>query len=269
MVKHKRKQNANVAKSKVANGRQVRSVTSVKETIGFFNGSLIYKGGKYEFVKVYCGSFMMGATVEQQAHLDEEKPVHRVTLTKNYYVGKTEVTQALWTAVMGSNPSMFKGNNRPVESVSWNDCQIFISKLNEATGMHFRLPTEAEWEFAARGGLSSRGYQYSGHDNLARVAWFQDNSGNATHNVATKQPNELGIYDMSGNVWEWCSDWYGLYGSSNQTNPNGPSKGAIRVVRGGGWFNNLIGGCRTAFRDSDCPGIRRSDLGLRLVVAEE
>ena len=153
---------------------------------------------------------------------DDERPVHSVTLS-SYSIGETEVTQALWTAVMGSNPSNFKGNNLPVEKVSWNDCQTFIRKLNDLTGENFRLPTEAEWEFAARGGNRSRGYKYSGSDNLGDVAWYTDNSGDKTHAVKSKSPNELGIYDMSGNVWERCSDIFGDYHDSPQTNPKGHS----------------------------------------------
>ena len=153
-------------------------------------------GISIEMVKVEAGSFMMGATPEMKNPDDDEKPFHRVTLTNDYYIGKYEVTQKLWQAVMGSNPSYFKGNNLPVENVCWNNCQEFISKLNSLTGRNFRLPSEAEWEYAARGGSN----------NLDAVAWYDGNSGNKTHAVGTKQPNELGLYDMAGNVWEWCQD---------------------------------------------------------------
>ena len=146
--------------------------------------------------------------------------VYGVTLS-GYYIGKTEVTQALWKAVMGSNPSYFKGDNLPVECVSWNDCQEFICKLNSLTGQNFRLPTEVEWEFACRGGNNSRGYRFSGSDNFEEVTWYGGNSGQRTHPVGTKLPNELGIYDMSGNVKEWCNDWFTDY-----------KDGSIRVFRG-------------------------------------
>ena len=180
-----------------------------------------------------------------------------------------EVTQAEWEAVMGSNPSRFKGANRPVEQVSWNDCQTFINKLNSASGFHFRMPTEAEWEYAARGGSSSRGYKYAGGNDINAVAWYDGNSGRQTHDVGTKRPNELGIYDMSGNVWEWCSDWYGdkYYGSSSSTNPKGPSSGSYRVSRGGSW-NSIARYCRVANRDFSDPDFRIIDLGLRLVLSE-
>ena len=193
------------------------------------------KFGDIEMVYVKGGTFTMGAISEQGADAyDDEKPAHSVTLS-DFYIGKYEVTQAQWRAVMGSNPSSFKGDNLPVENVSWNDIQKFIQKLNAQTGKEFRLPTEAEWEYAARGGSKSRGYKYSGSNNIGDVAWYSGNSGSKTHPVGQKQPNELGIYDMSGNVWEWCSDWYGSYSSSSQTNPKGPNSGDYRVLRGGDW----------------------------------
>ena len=226
---------------------------------------IIANGVSFTMKPVAGGTFTMGATSEQQDPDDDEKPTHTVTLS-DYYIGETEVTQELWAAVMGSNPSEFTGNmQRPVEQVSWEDCQTFIRKLNELTGANFRLPTEAEWEFAARGGRNSRGYQYSGSSNLGDVAWYRDNSSDTTHPVKTKSPNELGIYDMSGNVWEWCQDWYGNYSSSSQTNPTGPSTGSSRVRRGGGW-SNYARYCRSANRGNDAPSGRSLGLGLRLVL---
>ena len=213
------------------------------------SGRFTVCGVSFEMVRVDGGTFRMGATSEQGGDAyGDEKPVHSVTLS-GYYIGKTEVTQALWKAVMGSNPSNFKGDNLPVECVSWDDCQEFIRKLNSMTGQNFRLPTEAEWEFACRGGNNSRGYKYSGSNNLANVAWYWDNSGEKTHPVATKAPNELGIYDMSGNVWEWCGDWYANYTSNSQTNPTGPYSGSDRVGRGGSW-DDIVGGCRSSFRST-------------------
>ena len=218
-------------------------------------------------VKVEAGSFDMGATPEMENPWEDEKPVHRVTLTNNYYVGKYEITQALWQAVMGSNPSHFKGDALPVEQVSWKDCQKFITKLNRLTGKNFRLPTEAEWEYAARGGNKSRGYRYSGSNTIDDVAWYENDALSQTHPVGTKQPNELEIYDMTGNVMEWCQDWYGSYSSSPQVNPTGAASGSYRVVRGGGWSDSARG-CRTSDRNLTSPGGRFSNLGLRLVLSE-
>ena len=224
-------------------------------------------GISIDMVRVEAGTFTMGATAEMEEPWDYEKPAHQVTLTNDYYIGKYEVTQALWKAVMGKKPSRFKGDNLPVVSVSWNDCQKFISKLNRKTGKKFRLPTEAEWEYAARGGKKSRCYQYSGGNNISDVAWYYNNSGSKTHAVGTKQPNELGIYDMTGNVWEWCQDWYGKYSSSSQVNPTGANDGSRRVYRGGSW-NCVAGSCNSSTRFSFAPEDRYDDLGLRLVLSE-
>ena len=220
----------------------------------------------YRMIPVSGGTFTMGATSEMTESDGDEKPTHQVTLS-SYSIGETEVTQALWKAVMGSNPSYFKGDNLPVETVSWNDCQTFIRKLNGLTGRHFRLPTEAEWEYAARGGNQSRHTQYSGSSRIDDVAWYDGNSGNKTHPVKTKQPNELGIYDMTGNVWEWCQDWYGSYSSSAQTNPTGASSGSYRVCRGDCW-NSIPGYCRSSSRLNDAPDSENGRLGLRLVLSE-
>ena len=220
-------------------------------------------GVKFTMVPVEGGTFTMGATSEQGSDANEdEKPAHEVTLS-DYYIGQTEVTQALWKAVMGSNPSDSKGDNLPVEQVSWDDCQVFIQNLNQLTGKQFRLPTEAEWEYAARGGRKSRGYKYAGGNNIGLVAWCGDNSGNRTHTVATKQANELGVYDMSGNVEEWCSDWYDGYQSSSQSDPQRPSLGSCRVNRGGSCYCNA-GDSRVSYRFFGTPDFRYNDLGLRL-----
>ena len=236
------------------------------DAVGTTKQGLVVKGVAFTMVPVEGGSFMMGATAEQQDPYAYEKPAHQVTLS-SYYIGQTEVTQELWEAVMGSNPSNWKGDRLPVEQVSWNDCQEFITKLNQLTGETFRLPTEAEWEFAARGGNKSMHYQYSGSNTLDDVAWYAGNSDSKTHAVASKQANELGIYDMSGNVWEWCQDYWGSYGSSAQTNPAGPASGTHRVLRGGGYFNDASR-CRSADRSNLTPGGRSDYRGLRLVLSE-
>ena len=212
-------------------------------------------------VYVSGGTFIMGGDESS-----DQTPTHSVTLS-SYYICKYEVTQALWRAVMGSNPSKFKGDNLPVEQVSWNDCQTFINRLNSYTGRNFRLPTEAEWEFAARGGNYSRHYKYSGSNYIGDVAWYTDNSGNRTHPVGTKQANELGLYDMSGNVWEWCSDRYGSYSSYSQSNPTGATSGFGRVERGGNWCG-LARYCCSSHRSYYAPGNSFDDLGLRLVLSQ-
>lgn len=228
-----------------------------------FNHTFTVNGVQFTMVEVGGGTFTMGATSEQGSDAwDEETPAHQVTLS-DYYIGQTEVTQALWEAVMGSNPSDHRGDNLPVEQVSWDDCQVFIQKLNQLTGKQFRLPTEAEWEYAARGGRKSRGYKYAGGNNIDSVAWCDGNSGNETHPVATKQANELGIYDMSGNVLEWCSDWCGDYTSSSQSDPQGPSSGLYRVNRGGCYYFDARY-CRVSNRSSITPDSRIINLGLRL-----
>ena len=232
------------------------------------NISIPVKDGiSIEMVRVEAGTFVMGATPEMKDPYDLEKPTHQVTLTNDYYIGKYEVTQALWQAVMDNNPSYFKGDNLPVEQVSWKDCQKFISKLNRITSKKFRLPTEAEWEYTARGGKKSQGYQYSGSNNISDVAWYGDNSDNKTHSVGSKRANELGIYDMNGNVGEWCQDRYGKYRSSSQVNPTGANGGSDRVVRGGG-LRGTARFCRSSFRNDNIPDRRANSLGLRLVLSE-
>ena len=233
------------------------AVRALDPTKGFI---ITVNGVAFNMVKVSGGTFQMGATSEQGSYVDsDEQPVHQVTLS-DYYIGETEVTQELWQAVMGSNPSKFTGSGLlPVEKVSWDDCQTFITKLNV-----FRLPTEAEWEFAARGGNSSQGYKYSGSNNIDDVAWYTNNSNSKTHEVGTKAPNELGIYDMSGNVWEWCQDWDGSYSSSAQTNPTGPTSGAERVYRGGSAPCSLvlpktINGYETIFKKRQIKAAKKED----------
>lgn len=220
-------------------------------------------------VYVSGGTFIMGATSEQGSDAESnEKPAHSVTLS-SFYICKYEVTQSLWRAVMGQNPSRFKGNNLPVDNVSWNDCQTFIARLNNLTGKKFRLPTEAEWEYAARGGNRSCGYKYSGSDTPSEVAWYRGICDDKTHPVGSKNSNELGLYDMSGNVWEWCSDIYGFYSSSSLTDPTGPSKalGGSRVRRGGSWGGNESVS-RLSCRCGNAPDTNGSYFGLRLAISQ-
>ncbi|MGN1173454.1 MAG: formylglycine-generating enzyme family protein [Muribaculaceae bacterium] len=222
-------------------------------------------GVTFEMVKVPGGTFEMGAKADKgKDAFYWEKPAHSVTLS-GYYIGKYEVTQAQWKAIMGTNPSYFIGDNLPVENVSWNDCQEFIKKLNELTGKNFSLPTEAQWEYAARGGKSG-GTKYSGSNKLKDVAWYKDNSRKKTQPVGKKSPNSLGIFDMSGNVCEWCQDYWGEYTYASQTNPTGPDSGSIRVIRGGSWGSGA-GGCRVSNRSNCAPVGRYGDLGFRLYLS--
>ena len=225
-------------------------------------------GTNIDMVYVPGGSFTMGCTSEQGDCESDEKPSHTVSLS-SFYIGKNEITQAQWRAVMGTNPSNFSGcDNCPVENVSWNDAQQFIQKLNQQTGKRYRLPTEAEWEYAARGGNKSRGYDYSGSNDIGAVSWYKDNSDSKTHPVGQKQANELGIYDMSGNVWEWCSDWYANYSSSPSSNPQGPSTGcSSRVLRGGSW-SSAATYCRVAYRRNFSPEIRGISNGFRVLLSQ-
>ena len=186
-----------------------------------------------EMVLVEGGTFTMGGTDDETN--ENELPQHQVSLS-SYKIAKYTVTQQQWEAVMGSIPSKFKGNDFPISYVSWDDAQAFIKKLNTATGKNYRLPTEAEWEYAARG-RQSNGFKYSGSDDVNEVAWYDGNSNSSTHPVGTKKANELGIYDMSGNLWEYCSDKYGIYSDDTQTNPTGPDIGTLRVIRGGAYYN--------------------------------
>ena len=245
---------------------QEESVDSV-ELFTLKNQTFTVNGVSFTMIAVDGKTFQMGATPEQKLNAEsDEMPVHSVTLSY-YYIGETEVTQELWYAVMGENHSNFKGDKKPVEQISWNDCWKFIKNLNKLTGKEFRLPTEAEWEYAARGGNMTNGYRYSGGDNLENIAWYHDNSASQTHDVKTKDANELGIYDMSGNVWEWCADRYGKYESVSQTNPTGPSSGSYRILRGGSCFN-MEWSCRVSERNYNSPGNKGNLLGLRLCLSE-
>ncbi len=267
--------------AKVQKARQVEAIRQreADEKRKEEAGPKVFEVGGVQFTMVYVagGTFRMGATSDQEGDEDaDERPAHSVTLS-GFYIGQTEVTQELWQAVMEGNPSDFYGIQRPVENVTWSDCQRFISKLNSKTGRHFRLPTEAEWEYAARGGKRSSHYKFAGSDYLDNVAWYYDNAYNSydssdygTHNVATKSPNELGIYDMSGNVWELCQDWYGegYYKHSPRNNPKGPSSGSYRVRRGGSWGSNdcYSSHCRVSNRGVFAPGNHFDGVGMRLAL---
>ena len=242
-------------------------------------------GVSFNMIYVEGGTFKMGSSAWDSEAYENECPAHKVTLS-SYMIGQTEVTQELWQAVMGDNPSDYHVYPTcPVEEVSWDDCQEFINKLNALTGQQFRLPTEAEWEFAARGGNKSKGYKYSGSKKIKDVGWYWQNSGDKYlpgddsnwnpdridanhcrhHMVATKAPNELGIFDMSGNVWEWCQDFYSIYKKDPQTNPTGPSRGNNHVFRGGCW-NGDARFCRVTTRFRTHPSIRYDYLGMRLAM---
>jgi formylglycine-generating enzyme required for sulfatase activity len=237
-------------------------------------------GLPFDMLPVHGGTFMMGSPDGDEDARNDEKPEHLVRVS-DFYIGKYPVTQALWEAVMdGNNPPRFQDDDRPVESVSWDDAQAFVQALNQITrgkrleGYHYRLPTEAEWEYAARGGqYHAESYKYAGSDRLKDVGWFEENSGYETNTVGLKNPNQLGLYDISGNVREWCEDWYGgteYYQNCKSKepveNPTGPKSGGSRVLRGGGWFSDAQD-CRAAHRYSYWPGYRSSRFGFRLVLA--
>ena len=220
-----------------------------------------------DFIKIKAGCFNMGRDPNFEDGSDDELPRHKVCIKKSFYMGKTEVTQSQWVSVMGNNPSEFKGRSNPVEKVSWDDVQRFISRLNSKEGANrYRLPTEAEWEYAARAGSSSTYHFGDDKGALSQYAWFDGNSGDRTHPVAQKRPNQWGLYDMHGNVWEWVSDWYGknYYRNSPTNDPQGASSGRSRVYRGGSWINSA-NYLRSALRISISPVGRSNYLGFRLV----
>ncbi|MEK7794236.1 MAG: formylglycine-generating enzyme family protein [Candidatus Hydrogenedentota bacterium] len=215
-----------------------------------------------EMVRIPAGTFMMGSPSNEEGRFDSETQ-HRVTLTKGSWLGKYEVTQRQWEAVMGNNPSKFKGDDFPVEQVSWNDCQEFIRKLNSQGEGLFNLPTEAEWEYACRAGSTSA-YSFAREaTNLGNYAWFSENSEQSTHPVGLKKPNSWGLYDVHGNVWEWCADWYGDYPSGAVTDPKGASSGSVRVLRGGSWFF-IASTCRSAKRYYFYPTNSNLNYGFRV-----
>lgn len=237
------------------------SKSEQQSKIAVANDILSRMGLEYPMVYVDGGLFLMGSDSEDSCK--DERPSHIVFLD-GYWIGKYEVTQDLWEAVMGGNPSenIIDGDRKPVEHVSWHDCQLFIDKLNSLTGLEFKLPTEAQWEFAARGGDRSKGHRYSGSNSIDDVAWYGEY---ATSDVGTKSPNELGIYDMSGNVYEWCNDWFDYYGRRPEVNPVGPSERYCRIFRGGsiGWEDEYQTVSRRGYA---YPRYESRRLGLRLCL---
>jgi len=221
---------------------------------------------KLEMVAVLGGTFTMGCTAEQGANCNDDETSRQITL-KNFYIGRYTITQAQWREIMGDNPSNFTGDNLPVEQVSWKDVQKFLRKLNTITGRRYRLPTEAEWEFASKGGIYSEQCRYSGSNNSDDVAWYEGNSDNKPHPVGSKNPNELGIYDMSGNVYEWCQDKYGAYSPFQKNDPSGSPSGAYRVYRGGGWGYDA-GRCRVSARNGCTADYSDDIVGFRIALSQ-
>lgn len=230
-----------------------------------WDGEEEVNGVHFKMVLVQPGTFTMGSPATETGSGTNERPQHKVTITRAYYIGEVPVTNALWQAVMGNVPSRHKGSDHPVEMVNWVECQAFIARLNEITGKKFRLPTEAEWEFAARGGTLSKGYIFAGSNTPKDVAWYSTNAGGTTHPVGEKHPNELGIYDMSGNVSEWVQDRYGSYTAQDTTDPTGPSSGNYKVYRNGS-YQDPAKECRIARRYPASLDYKQPFLGLRLAI---
>ena len=247
-----------VAFSSLAGLSPAQSPTNLPAEISIDLGD----GVALEFVLIRPGTFMMGS----EKGIDSERPIHKVTITKPFYLGKYLVTQEQWQAVMHKNPSHFKGPKNPVEKVSWRDCQNFAQKLQEQSPPHtFRLPTEAEWEYACRAGSTTE-YSYGDDESqLGEYAWFGENSKSQTHPVGQKKPNAWGLFDMHSNVWEWCQDWFGRYDPADATDPTGPTSGVGRVWRGGGW-DGAAAACRSARRRTYAPGFWYLRCGVRLVM---
>ncbi len=220
-----------------------------------------------KFVLIPAGTFMMGSPSDELGRDSDETPQHQITISRPYYMQTTEVTQGQWKKVMGNNPSHFSscGDDCPVEYVSWDDVQGFIKKLNSMEGTDkYRLPTEAQWEYAARAGTTTRFHAGVSNDDLSRAGWLKANSGSKTHQVGQMTSNSWGLYDMHGNVYEWVQDWFHLYSADRLTDPAGPSSGSKRVRRGGSW-NSIARYCRSANRDYFGPGQRSGLLGFRLI----
>ena len=225
-------------------------------------------GVTMKLVLIPAGKFMMGSPESEKGRDENEGPQHEVTISKPFYMGVTEVTQAQYEAVMGTNPSHFKGATNPVEMVSWNDATEFCKKLSEKTGQTVRLPTEAEWEYACRAGSKTRFSFGDADEGLGDYAWYNANSGNTTHPVGQKKPNAWGLYDMHGNVWEWCADWFGDYPKGAVTDPRVRRPVQMRVLRGGSWYGDA-GECRSGYRSWTTPIDRNDNGGFRVVVSAE
>jgi formylglycine-generating enzyme required for sulfatase activity len=226
-----------------------------------------------EFVLIPAGSFFTREKGSKNVFDETERtavaPTRKVTISKPFYLGKYEATQEQWYAVMGNNPAQFPGRGNPVERVSWDDTQAFINRLNQKEGhKRYRLPTEAEWEHAARAGTTTECFFGNDTSDLSRYAWYHDNSGETTHPVGQKQHNPWGLYDIYGNVWEWVQDWYGDYPKTSVTDPRGPSSGSHRVLRGVGWGSDAAG-CCSAIRAGSSPGYRGGFLGFRLAFSPD